>query len=206
MARKPSDTARAHDAQKLSRQFEAAKARISEINAKGSRATKADFAALGKLMKDVTRLQRDMQNPPFAKLFNAAGDGQLARVRKYIEQDGFAVDTRNYGGYTPLAYAVSDGSVVVSTYLIEKGADVNARTNEGLTPLSIAAAKNNAKLFCLLLEAGASPRTRTRDGLSVRKLAEFNNSQAVLAILDDRDYMAQFTTPQTKTPQPKRGR
>ena len=204
MARKPSDSPRAQDAQKLSRQFDAVKARIDDINAKGSRATKADFAALGKLMKDQARLNRDMQNPSFKKLFNAAGDGQLARVRKYIEQDGFDVDTRNYGGYTPLAYAVSDGSVVVSTYLIEKGADVNARTNEGLTPLSIAAAKNNAKLFVLLLENGASPRTRTRDGLSVRKLAEFNGSHAVLALLDDREYMAQFNKPQAKANKPKR--
>lgn len=189
--------------QQLARTTASVKARIDKINQKGN-PTAQDFAELGRLMDKQIQLGKDMHNPSFAKLFNAAGDGQLARVRKYIERDGFHVDTRNYGGYTPLAYAVSDGSVVVSSYLIEKGADVNARTNEGLTPLSIAAAKNNAKLFALLLEAGANPRSRTRDGLSVRKLAEFNGSHAVLAILDDRDYMARFT--KTKAAQPRRQR
>lgn len=191
--------------QQVARNAASIKARIDKINQMENPSAR-DFAELGRLMDKQIALGKQMQDPSFAKLFNAAGDGQLARVRKYIERDGFDVDTRNYGGYTPLAYAVSDGSVVVTTYLIEKGADVNARTNEGLTPLSIAAAKNNAKLFALLLEAGANPRMRTRDGLSVRKLAEFNGSNAVLALLDDRAYMAQFAKPQGKASQPKRSR
>lgn len=162
--------------------------------------------------KDLTRQFKEamartqaLSNPPFAKLFAAAGDGRLAQVRKYIEQQGFDVDTRNFGGYTPLGYAVSDGSAAVVDYLIGKGADVNARTNEGLTPLSMAAAKNNATMFRLLLEAGANPRTRTNEGLTVRKLAEFNSAAAVLEVLDDRSYMARFTA-KGKTAQASRKR
>lgn len=191
--------------QRVARTAESIRTRIEKINRMDNPSAR-DFAELGRLMEKQIALGKQMQNPSFAKLFNAAGDGKLARVRKYIEQDGFDVDTRNYGGYTPLAYAVSDGSVVVTTYLIEKGADVNARTNEGLTPLSIAAAKNNAKMFRLLLEAGASPRSRTRDGLSVRKLAEFNSASDVLAILDDRTYMAQFSASSRGSSAPKASR
>lgn len=203
---KPKRPPSAHKrAQTLAQQFEKVQARIDAINAKGGDATAADFETLGKLMNETTRLHREMQNPPFAKLFNAAGDGQLARVRKYIERDGMHVDTRNYGGATPLCYAASDGNLKLVQYLIDQGADINARDNFGLSPLASAAAKNHADVFRLLMENGANVRTRIKNGLSVRKLAEYNQSHAVLAIMDDKTFMAKCAA-QARNNAPKRGR
>lgn len=150
-----------------------------------------DTATLGRALDRQMKLMALLKNPPWRPLFEAAGDGRLARVKKLIEEQGWPVDTRNEGGYTPLAYAVSAGSVTLTRYLLDRGADINARTHDGLTPLSIAAAKNEAVLFRLLLEKGANPRTRCH-GMTVRKLADNNSAHAVLAILDDRAYMARF--------------
>ncbi len=162
---------------------------------------------LAGLLDTITAMAGDGQK--MAAVFNAAGNGDFAKLRALIE-GGMDVDLRNDGGYTPLGYAVSDGHVRMVTYLLEKGADVHARTAEGLTPICMAAMKDRAKVFRLLLEAGANPRVRTPDGLTVRKLAEFNNSTAVLAVMNDRDYMARFSaTAQkkkatTKKPLPRR--
>lgn len=136
--------------------------------------------------------RKENKDGAVARLFNAAGDGRLHLVRKYIEQQGMDVDTRNHGGYTALGYAASDGNMALVEYLIDRGADVNARTGEGLTPLSMAALKDNAEVFKRLLLAGANPRLRSKSGLSVRNLAALNNAHAVLAVLDDRVFMAGF--------------
>ncbi len=201
MAYKPADHTRHH---RFAREFEAVSARIREINARYNEgeATTADMQEIGELSEKVIRLKNEMQNPPFAKLFNAAGDGRLAQVRRYIERDGMHVDTRNYGGATPIIYAARDGNPKLVRYLIDKGADVNARDDHGITPLAQVVCRNNAELLRMLLEAGANPRVRTNDGLTLRKLAEFNNSEAVLTVLNDKAYMAQFAK-KAAGPKPK---
>lgn len=177
--------------QNAARRARAAQDVIDAVNATKD-ARDADFAALGRAMQALQKAEADMRAPAFAKIFNAAGDGKLHLVKKYIERDGMDVDVRNRHGYTPLGYAVSDGNMALVDYLIGRGADVNARSIDGLTPVLMAASKNHAAVVRRLLEAGANPRSRTKTGLTLRKIAEFNSAHAVIAVLDDKPYMARF--------------
>jgi len=72
-------------------------------------------------------------------IFQAAGSGNLPRVRTLIEEDVKLALIRNESGLTPLHYAARFNQASVAEYLLEHGADPNAVARHSGTPLDMAA-------------------------------------------------------------------
>jgi len=68
-------------------------------------------------------------------IFQAAGTGNLARVRALVEADPKEVNARDSFDRTPIHVAVQYNQRAVVDYLISKGADVNAVARHSGTPL-----------------------------------------------------------------------
>jgi hypothetical protein len=84
--------------------------------------------------------------------FNALEEGELMKVKKYLER-GLGVEVRDEHGNTPLHVAASRGHLHIAKLLIEGGADVNARSKEGRTPLHLAALHGHAEVAELLIRS-----------------------------------------------------
>lgn len=91
----------------------------------------------------------------------AARAGDLAEVRRLVEEAKVPVDSAGAYGTTPLALAAQQGQVEVARYLLGKGADPSAReTFFGTSVLDVALWKGapDYTVAYLLLEAGAEDR------------------------------------------------
>ncbi len=82
-------------------------------------------------------------------LHHAAGDGDLAEVKRLIDQDA-DVNAREDGGGSPLHFAAGNGFVAIVELLIARGAEVNAITDEGVTPLDVAISQDHENVAHLL--------------------------------------------------------
>ncbi|KAF9907073.1 hypothetical protein BX616_000538, partial [Lobosporangium transversale] len=79
-------------------------------------------------------------------------DGDLASVKKYIEEDGISIDTQDENGYSALHAAASYGHKELIKYLLGKGANVNIQDPDGDSPLFVCETVEIAKI---LIDAGA---------------------------------------------------
>ena len=73
-------------------------------------------------------------------LHYAAGDGDLAAVRKHLKA-GADASAADRAGWTPLHFAAQAQAAEIVRALIEKGANVEAEDRHGNTPLSTAVSK-----------------------------------------------------------------
>ncbi|EFA85216.1 ankyrin repeat-containing protein [Heterostelium album PN500] len=102
-----------------------------------------------------------MSNPFFSKtkkddLFQAAKDGNLDQLKKFIEQDGMKPSDVDEDERTLLHWAASNGRIVIVQYLInECKQSVNTSDDGGWTPLLSAVSCGHAHMAKLLLENGA---------------------------------------------------
>lgn len=65
-------------------------------------------------------------------------DGWLPSVKYLVETLGMDVNSRDYGGYTPLHFAAARGDNALIKYLVSKGADVKAVARNGQTTVDMA--------------------------------------------------------------------
>lgn len=65
-------------------------------------------------------------------------EGWLPSVRYLVETLGMDVNTRDFGGYTPLHFAAARGDNELIRYLVSKGADVKAVARNGQTTVDMA--------------------------------------------------------------------
>ncbi len=96
---------------------------------------------------------------PGMLLCAAAGSGDLAEVKRKIEQEGVDIHCRDPQGQTPLICAALEGRATVVKYLIDHGADVNLAAgakSDGESPLIAAAMSGKVPVVKLLVEAGAN--------------------------------------------------
>lgn len=140
----------------------------------------------------IHQMKRARSIPPWRKVFVAADAGRLKQLLKYIDEEGFDVNVRNEGGYTPLGYAVNSHHKRMVAELIARKADVNIPNTQGWTPLTMAAIVNDGPIFKMLLQAGADPLVRSKSGESLREIAYKNDAGSVLAILDDEGLMSRY--------------
>lgn len=70
-------------------------------------------------------------------LIVAAGKGDVAKIKRLVEQ-GADKETKGNYGYTSLLLAAYRGHFDVVKYLVEQGADKEANNNKGYTALLIA--------------------------------------------------------------------
>ena len=98
----------------------------------------------------------------FASLHNAAGDGDVARLRLLLErgEGGCLLDTFTAGlRWTPLHHAADEGHCEAAQLLIDAGADANRFDEEllGFTAIKLATYNNHLEMVKLLLAHGADP-------------------------------------------------
>jgi lysine-N-methylase len=70
-------------------------------------------------------------------LIRAAQKGDLAKVKRLIEEQGAKVDARDDDGETALHAAAEKARLDVVKYLVKKGADVKAKDEDGETVMTI---------------------------------------------------------------------
>ncbi|KAG8688550.1 hypothetical protein FRC09_012856 [Ceratobasidium sp. 395] len=100
----------------------------------------------------------------------AAGDGDLARVKELIEEQGMSPNAPDdVIGYTPMHAAASYGHLNILEYLIEKGGDVNVTDEEGDTPLYAAESVTVAQF---LFEHGAQVDVKNFEDISPAEATE----------------------------------
>jgi hypothetical protein len=105
------------------------------------------------------------------KLHVAALDNDADHTEELIEE-GWAVDRRVKGGFTPLHVASMCGSEDCATVLVKHGADIDKETKQGMTPLSFAAVGAKRDMLEFLLDNGAQPGRKNRNTLTPAEEAE----------------------------------
>ncbi|EMI52640.1 ankyrin repeat domain-containing protein [Rhodopirellula sallentina] len=94
-----------------------------------------------------------MANHP---IFTSTFHGDVAAVRKLLDDDATLVTIRDAKNLTPLHVAASRGQVTVAQLLIDHGADVHGLAKDGeWTPLVFAAYRGHFDVAKVLIENGA---------------------------------------------------
>ncbi|MGO9009355.1 MAG: ankyrin repeat domain-containing protein [Bryobacteraceae bacterium] len=90
-----------------------------------------------------------------AAILQAAGDGDVAVVRRLLSDDPRLVRASDDHLKTPLHWAAEHDRQDVAETLLQAGADLEATTSWGATPLDWAATMGSTKVADLLLARGA---------------------------------------------------
>lgn len=105
---------------------------------------------------------------------SAAGRGDLATVKRKIEQRHVEVNAKDAQHQTPLICAAQAGRARIVRYLLARGADVNlpaGAQSDGESPLIAAAASGQVNVVQMLVEAGAdldyAPKADSPDGTAL---------------------------------------
>ncbi|MBC6478795.1 MAG: ankyrin repeat domain-containing protein [Hormoscilla sp. GM7CHS1pb] len=96
-------------------------------------------------------------------IFYAARDGNIDRVRKYLERGG-DVNAKNNNDYSTVYYAAQDGHQEIVALLIANSADVNAKRDDGATPLHWAVGNGHSEVVNLLIQQGADVNEKDKNG------------------------------------------
>ena len=99
-----------------------------------------------------------------APIHTAARNGNLNRVKAFLNQ-GVPVNSRDEEHRaTPLHWAAFSGHLSVVQELLRRGAHLNPRTRSGMTPLHVALALGRSHIVHALIRAGANPKYRNMYG------------------------------------------
>jgi hypothetical protein len=117
-------------------------------------------------------------------LFQASGDGDLARVRTLVRL-GANVKERGEQSWTALHCAAQSGHVEVARALIALGAYPEARTVGGAGPLHMAARSGHAEVARALLELGAELDAVTGAGQTAHAISLEYGHRHVAELLEE---------------------
>jgi ankyrin repeat protein len=117
-------------------------------------------------------------------------------VRPLLDQ-GADIESKGYGGQTPLAAAVYRPDVV--KLLLDRGANIEAKDNGGSTALHEAASAGNLDAINLLLDRGANIEAKASDGSTPLFRAEYQHPDA-LRLLLERGADMEVVTKSGRTP------
>lgn len=120
------------------------------------------------------------------ELQEAAGRGDLAKVRSLIQANPAGISARE-GGTTALHEATRAGHLEIVKLLVASGANINATDFSGLTPLKLALGRRNIEMADFLRRNGglekapaAPTRTATITNSPAPAVALFNTNPAAL--------------------------
>ncbi len=121
------------------------------------------------------------------ELHEAAGTGQLDRVKQFVEKDPSLAKSYSPDGFPVLGLAAVFGHRGVAEYLLEKGADVNAvaKNAAGYTALTGAVASGHKDLAAWLVSKGANVNHRYASGFSPLMTAAANGHLEIAQMLLD---------------------
>ncbi len=89
-------------------------------------------------------------------IFEAARQGDSARVAALLEDNSDAARRVNAAGELALHVAASNGHRRVAALLLDFGANINACNRRGAAPLALALARGHVAVVSLLLALGAA--------------------------------------------------
>ncbi|HEX5700121.1 MAG TPA: ankyrin repeat domain-containing protein, partial [Rubrobacter sp.] len=95
----------------------------------------------------------------YSSLHNAAGDGDVARLRLLIERGDakYLLNTFDRDAQTPLHHAANEGRREAAQLLLDAGADPNLVEELFYTAISLAAKREDLDMVKLLFAGGADP-------------------------------------------------
>ncbi|HJS73563.1 MAG TPA: ankyrin repeat domain-containing protein [Vicinamibacteria bacterium] len=123
-------------------------------------------------------------SPSTEFLFEAAGSGDIDRVRTLLEQ-GVDVNAAQGDGMSALHNAARSGNAAVAELLIDRGANLEAKTRLGdHRPLHVASASGRSAVVAILVAAGADVNALTTTGAApLHFAAASGNADTVAALL-----------------------
>ena len=94
-------------------------------------------------------------------LHDASADGELAEVKRLLEEDPLRVHEKCDMGRTPLHYAATEGQLEAARLLLRAGADIDAEDNWNKTPLFLAVCEeplviDHTPMVTFLIQMGAN--------------------------------------------------
>jgi uncharacterized protein len=132
-------------------------------------------------------------------VFEAAGMGDVERLRTLLEADASLANAWSDDGFTPLHYAAFFGHPEAAKLLTERGADLEARsTNEQFaldaSPLHSAAAAGEREVVEVLIDAGADVNAVQHGGYTplLEAAASGNNELADVLLARGADATAKL--------------
>lgn len=114
------------------------------------------------------------------QLLWAVKNGDLAVVKKIVDEPGFDVNAELLNGRGPLHYAADYGQADVIEHLISKGAKPDLPDKHGITPLLAAVWEGHVDCVRILISKGASKNGKSPDGQSYVDCAEDDTIKALL--------------------------
>jgi ankyrin repeat protein len=121
-----------------------------------------------------------------APIHDAAEDGDLAEVKRLVEEEGVNPEepSPSNGNTVALHYAAWKGRENVVTYLLETcGVDVNLVDDGNFTALYCASSKNHVSSIRLLSQHGADPNIVDDDGDTPLMIAAQNGHLDPMTLL-----------------------
>ncbi len=119
------------------------------------------------------------------KLFKAAHNGNLDKVKRLVEIDRVDVNSTIFGR-TALIWASSNGHLNVVEFLVEKGAEININDEEGQTALIWASEEGHLNVVEFLIEKGAEINIKDEEGETALIWASYNGHLNVAEFLVEK--------------------
>lgn len=136
---------------------------------------------------DFNQAANDNAPDPDAMLLQAAEEGNLAAVKKWLGK-GADINAPDSSNNTPLHLAVRGGHEEVVEYLISKEADLTITNSLGRNPLTVALREHkNDKIVLALIEAGAPLDKTDMHGSTAAYYAAQDNRAVVMTALTERN-------------------
>ena len=120
---------------------------------------------------------------PGGKIRDAAGAGNLAKVKALLKDNPDLVFSKDNDDETPLHWAASRGHKDVAELLLANKAEVNAKDNGGSTPLHAAAGGGHKDVAELLLASKAEVNAKDNGGSTPLHYAAFGGYKDVAQLL-----------------------
>ncbi|KAI8462296.1 MAG: ankyrin repeat-containing domain protein [Monoraphidium minutum] len=116
-------------------------------------------------------------------LHSAASEGDAAKLRELLAEEGVNVDEQDEEGRTALHFAAGYGEMECAKLLVEKSASVDLVDNNKNTALHYAAGYGQAESVKLLLESGADKAAKNEDEKTALEVAQLNEHTEVVELL-----------------------
>ena len=121
------------------------------------------------------------------QLWDAAANGNVAKMETLIENNPANIEYRNEHGQTPLYMAAYSGKHECLKVLLTAGADKDCATSFGWTPLIASARNGTEKCIKILLDAGADTATKDGKGKTALDHAKEKGHASIVALLESPD-------------------
>ncbi len=123
---------------------------------------------------------------PRKSLHQAAVDGDVAVIKRHLD-DGADINAKNRMlQYTPLHGAARNGRLEVVKLLVEKGADIDAKEKSAMTPLMLAVKYQRKEVAEFLIEKGADINAVSRGNENAYSIAKKAGNTEIVDLLANK--------------------